>query len=77
MKRSTKLAALPEPEEFEEAPVWTALIAYLNLALLVVFGYFRDFLRLFSYEATVGAKEWGNEVRRLTFFFLTKLVSNY
>ena len=75
MKRTAKLAAPPEPEEFEEAPVWTALIAYLNLALLVVFGYFRDFLRLFSYEATVGAKEWGNEVRRITFSFVNTLVS--
>lgn len=51
----------PETEEFEYAPLSIALIAYLNLGLLVVFGYIRDLMRMFGYECTVGAKEWGNE----------------
>ena len=53
----------PETEEFEYAPLSIALIAYLNLGLLVVFGYIRDLMRMFGYECTVGAKEWGNEVK--------------
>lgn len=52
----------PEPEVFEHAPLMIALVAYLNLGLLVVFGYIRDFMRMFGYECTVGAKEWGNKV---------------
>ena len=53
----------PEPTEvFEDAPLSTALVAYCNLALLLVFGYIRDFLRFFGYEATIGAKEFANEV---------------
>ena len=54
---------VPEPEEFEQATLLIAMIAYLNLGLLVVFGYIRDLMRMFGYECTVGAKEWGNEVR--------------
>ena len=62
-KSQQKTSHVPEPEEFEQAPLHIALIAYLNLGLLVVFGYIRDFMRMFGYECTVGAKEWGNEVR--------------
>lgn len=50
-----------EQEIFEEAPLMTALIAYVNLGLLVVFGYIRDLMRMFGYEASMGIKEWGNE----------------
>lgn len=54
-----------EPEEhvFEEIPFLTALAAYLNLALLVLAGYIRDFMRLWGYENTLAAKEYGNEVQ--------------
>ena len=61
-KPKQKTVHVSEPEEFEQAPLLIALVAYLNLALLVVFGYIRDFMRMFGYECTVGAKEWGNEV---------------
>ncbi|KAL5264251.1 hypothetical protein ACHWQZ_G005370 [Mnemiopsis leidyi] len=60
-KPKQKTVHVSEPEEFEQAPLLIALVAYLNLALLVVFGYIRDFMRMFGYECTVGAKEWGNE----------------
>ena len=68
---------VPEPEEFEQAPLLIALVAYLNLALLVVFGYIRDFMRMFGYECTVGAKEWGNEVNTHFYciYFIMKVTS--
>ena len=61
-KPAQKISHVPEPELFEDAPMMTALIAYLNLGLLVVFGYIRDFMRMFGYECYRGAKEWGNKV---------------
>lgn len=62
-KPTLKKFHVPEPEVFEDAPIMTALVAYLNLGLLVIFGYIRDFMRLFGYECYRGAKEWGNEVK--------------
>ena len=56
-----------EKHEFEEATFATALVAYLNLALLVIFGYIRDFMRFWGYERTLAAKEDGNEVGIILF----------
>ena len=61
-KPPRKVTHTIEPEIFEPAPLSTALIAYLNLGLLVIFGYVRDFMRLWGYESNIGAKEYGNEV---------------
>ena len=49
-------------EMFEETPLIVAVITYIGYGILVVFGYFRDFLRYRGLEKTKGAKERGNEV---------------
>lgn len=47
---------------FEETPLLVAVITYIGYGVLVVFGYFRDFLRRYKFEATKSAKEKGRNV---------------
>ena len=42
---------------FEETPLIVAVITYIGYGVLVVFGYFRDFLRKYKFEKTKSAKE--------------------
>lgn len=44
---------------FEDTPLIVAVITYIGYGVLVVFGYFRDFLRLYKFEKTKSAKEKG------------------
>ena len=50
---------------FEETPLLVAVITYIGYGVLVVFGYFRDLLRKYKFEATKAAKEKGRKVRNL------------
>ncbi|XP_065661031.1 serine palmitoyltransferase 2 isoform X2 [Hydra vulgaris] len=45
----------------EETPLLVAIITYIGYGVLVVFGYFRDFLRLYHLEKTKAAKEKGRK----------------
>ena len=47
---------------FEETPLLVAVITYIGYGVLVIFGYFRDFLRLYKFEKTKAAKEKGRKV---------------
>ena len=42
---------------FEETPLRVAVITYIAYAILIVFGYLRDFLRNFGFESVRKAKE--------------------
>lgn len=44
-------------ESFEETPLKVAVITYIAYAVLIVFGYLRDFLRNIGFEAVKKAKE--------------------
>lgn len=46
---------------FEETPLLVAVITYIGYGVLVVFGYFRDFLRMYKFEKTKSAKEKGRK----------------
>ena len=47
---------------FEETPLLVAVITYIGYGVLVIFGYFRDFLRLYKFEKTKAAKEKDRKV---------------
>jgi len=47
----------PRHELFEETPLLVAVITYIGYGVLVVIGYFRDFLRKYGLEETRLAKE--------------------
>lgn len=50
-------------DEFEETPFHAAIMTYLSYFFLVIFGYFRDFMRNHGLEKYKAVKENGNEVR--------------
>ena len=52
----------PRHELFEETPLLVAVITYIGYGVLVVIGYFRDFLRKYGLEETRLAKEKFREV---------------
>ena len=58
-------------ESFEETPLLTSVVTIIGYGVLVVFGYFRDWLRKYGFEAIYSAKEpnkgpgdggWGGNV---------------
>ena len=49
--------------DFEETPLYCAVMTYMSYFFLIIFGYMRDFLRKYGLEKSKGAKETGNEVR--------------
>ena len=55
---------------FEETPLLVAVITYIGYGVLVIFGYFRDFLRLYKFEKTKAAKEKGRKVKPFFFYYL-------
>lgn len=52
-------------EEFEATPLLIAVITYISYAILIAFGYLRDFLRYYGVEKTRGFTENGNKVGKL------------
>jgi len=44
-------------ESFEETPLLTSVVTIIGYGVLVVFGYFRDWLRKYGFEAIYSAKE--------------------
>lgn len=44
-------------ESFEETPLFTSVVTIIGYGVLVVFGYFRDWLRRYGFEAIYSAKE--------------------
>ena len=57
-----------EQQLFEETPLLVAVITYIGYGVLVIFGYFRDFLRLYKFEKTKAAKEKGRKVQNYAFY---------
>jgi len=54
---------IPKKQQlFEETPLLVAVITYIGYGVLVVFGYFRDFLRFYKFEKTKSAKEKARKV---------------
>lgn len=49
-------------EEFEATPVWVTVMTYFAYAILLMFGYLRDFMRHYGLEKSRGFKERGNKV---------------
>ena len=49
-------------EEFESMPLWIAVMTYIAYAILILFGYLRDFMRYYGLEKSRAFKERGNEV---------------
>jgi len=44
-------------ESFEETPLLTSVVTIIGYGILVVFGYFRDWLRKYGFEKTQSARE--------------------
>ena len=44
-----------EDEEFEETPLFAAVLTYLSYAILCLFGWLRDFMRQSGIEQKCGA----------------------
>ena len=42
-------------EEFEETPLYAAVLTYINYAILCLFGWLRDFMRQSNIEKKRGA----------------------
>ena len=56
-------AAKPKKQQlFEETPLVVAVITYIGYGILVVIGYFRDFLRSYKFEKVKASKEKGRKV---------------
>ena len=51
-------------DEFEETPLYAAVMTYMSYFFLIVFGYMRDFLRKYGLEKSKSVKETGNKVRQ-------------
>lgn len=55
MKNSTIDDDNLQQEEFEETPLYAAILTYLSYAILCLFGWLRDFLRQSNIEKKRGA----------------------
>ena len=53
-------------ESFEETPLLTSVVTIIGYGVLVVFGYLRDWLRRYGFEAIYSAKEPNRGPGRLT-----------
>lgn len=49
-------------EDFEETPIVIAVMTYIAYALLILFGYLRDFMRYYGLEKSRAFTEKGNKV---------------
>lgn len=52
----------PKQENFEEVPYHIVLLCYLSYAVLILFGYLRDFMRKTGLEKNMAAVESNREV---------------
>lgn len=52
-----------ENESFEQAPLYIAILVYLQYAVLVIFGYFRDFLRNIGIADDVNCPKEGRKLK--------------
>ena len=57
-------------EDFEETPLLIAVMTYIAYALLILFGYVRDFMRYYGLEKSRAFKEEGNKVGSFEIFQL-------
>lgn len=46
-----------QKNQFESPAIWVYIMTYLNYAVLTIFGWFRDLLRFYGIEKTLGAQE--------------------
>ena len=57
-------------EDFEQTPIWIAVMTYIAYAILILFGYVRDFMRFYGLEKSRAFKERKNKVgEAVTFLF--------
>ena len=49
-------------DDFEQTPIWIAVMTYIAYAILILFGYLRDFMRFYGLEKSRAFKERGNKV---------------
>ena len=52
----------PKSSDFEQTPISIAVMTYIAYAILILFGYLRDFLRFYGLEKSRAVKERGNKV---------------
>ena len=50
-------------EDFEETPLYCAVMTYMSYFFLIIFGYMRDLMRKYGLEKSKAVKETGNEVK--------------
>lgn len=62
-------------EEFEQTPIWIAVMTYIAYAILILFGYLRDFMRFYGLEKSRAYKEKGNTVCYFNIYFFSVLIS--
>lgn len=51
-------------DDFEDTPLYCAVLTYMSYFFLILFGYMRDFLRKYGFEKSKAVQETGNEVRK-------------
>ena len=73
-----KLGRKTNCEEFEEPPMRIVVMTYIAYAILMLFGYLRDFMRHYGLEKSQAFKERGNKVcyKILVLFLWVKHRSN-
>jgi hypothetical protein len=61
----------PRSSDFEQTPISIAVMTYIAYAILILFGYLRDFMRFYGLEKSRAVKERGNKVSSgfLTIYF--------
>lgn len=57
-----KTSGAKRTEDFEQTPLWIAVMTYIAYAILILFGYVRDFMRFYGLEKSRASKERGNKV---------------
>ncbi|KAJ7379980.1 Serine palmitoyltransferase 2 [Desmophyllum pertusum] len=48
-------------DDFEDTPLYCAVLTYMSYFFLILFGYMRDFLRKYGFEKSKAVQETGNE----------------
>jgi serine palmitoyltransferase len=62
MNKKTEIVTQIQIERLQEPPLYIMLFCYLSYAILILFGYLRDFLRRTGIEQNKAAVEANREV---------------
>ena len=66
----TRPVVCSKHEDFEVTPLFVVVVTYVSYAILIAFGYFRDFLRNYGLEKNRSFQERGNKAGFYFYYFI-------